>query len=206
MENRTLIVTRKQSAFARHAQLLGLNVVEMGRPSACLEQCAAIYWDILTMGDFIIRNKVKTLLLRAPKGCIRILDFNVREVTDSGLVKESLALCDILKIEKQTLLAVCRLLGIVTQDLFDSSFDLMAAFGIRTLILNHGDLGSHVLQDGIISEKWGYFSFDNCSVEEAQGAFTAAFFAASLGEERLFTECHRKAFNYLESMSRKRKT
>ena len=161
---------------------------------------------MLSTADFISRNRVKTLLLRAPKGCTRLLDFNVREVTDEGLARESLALCDVLKIERQTLLAVCRLLGIVSHDLFDSSFDLMAAFSIRTLILNHGDQGSHVFQDGIVSEKWGYFSFDNCSVEEAQGAFTAAFFVASLGEERLFTEWHWKAFNYLESMSRKRKT
>ena len=146
MENKVVLVTDIQSAFARHTQFLGLSVRDIREPATKDEQWEAIYWEQASMTDFVERNRIISHLLKAPKGCIRILDFNIRNIgtTEEQTIDKSLEYCDLLKIGKQEMLMLCNLFGIATKSIFDCSFEIMAHFDIKTLILNHGNRGCHV--------------------------------------------------------------
>lgn len=205
MNNRPIIIVQQQSAFARHAKLLGLSVEEIGSTpcnltSQQVEQCEALFWALSSMCHVFLRNRVMGMLLRVPKDCTRILDFNLQDVAfaDKNIIRESLSCSDMLILEKRDLTTVSQLLGLQSQSVFDMGFDLMAAFGIKTLILNHGIHGCHVFHGNAVSERFGHLNLSSCQVEEAEGAFAAAFYAASRNSKRLFSECHRMALDYLK--------
>lgn len=202
MDKRTIIVANRGSAFAHHARLLGLCVVEAGEPPGTPEQWGAIFWDMLSMDNIIVRNRVMTTLLKAPKTCTRILDFNLAsaDAASKDIVRQSLAHCDLLKTDEAALHSLCMLFGIDARYTFDSCSDLMAAFGMKTLILTHGRWGCHVFQGNAVSEKMGHLAFGKCTTEEAEGAFTAAYYNASREQGLPFTEYHRKALDYLTSL------
>ncbi|MBQ8712924.1 MAG: hypothetical protein IJ551_08955 [Prevotella sp.] len=206
MENRTIIATHSQSAFARHARKLGLCVMGMEEAPARWEQCEAVYWEMQAMRNIVDHNRMMGILLKVPKECVRIQDFSMRELgpADKDVVRRSLVQCNLLKIEERELSPLCHLLGLSSQSVFDCCFDLMAAFNIQTLILIHGKHGCHVFQGNVVSEKIGHISFGNCTIEEAEGAFTAAYYAASCEKGKLFTEYHRKALEYLEHVCKSR--
>ena len=172
---------------------------ELGEPAAEAVEWEAVYWQISSMCDFVERNRTLALLHKAPQGCTRMLDFNVRGVgvISEHTTTESLAHCDLLKIGKMEQQALCNLLGISTKSLFDSCFDLMARFAVKTLILTHAHFGCHVFHGSTVSEKWGHLSFGQCTTEEAEGAFMAAYLAAQREQGRLFTDCHRLALEYM---------
>lgn len=196
----TILVTHKQSAFARHAQLLGCSVSDLSETASSKEPCDALFWEMACMRDVVMRNKTIGALLKATKGCTRILDFNLDNIqpADQDIISESLACCDLLRIEKQDMLAVGKLLEVGAPYIFDSCFDLMARFDIKTLILNHSNHGCHVFQGNVVSEKRGQLTFGKHLVKEAEGAFTAAYYVASCKKDALFTEYHCKALNYLK--------
>ena len=200
MGNQVILVSRKQSAFARHSVLLGLTVSETRGAAPGEASWEAVQWEMSSMYDFVQRNSIISRLLKSPADCTRILDFNIAEadITDERIVNEALTYCDLLRIGSQQLPALCHFLGIATRSVFDSCFDLMAKFDIKTLILSHGNLGCHVFHGYAVSEKWGRLAFGNCTTEEAEGAFTAAYYAASRGEKKVFTDYHRQALAYLE--------
>ncbi|MBQ9204464.1 MAG: hypothetical protein IJ155_09515 [Prevotella sp.] len=204
MGDKVVLVTHKQSAFARHVKLLGHAVREIREPALQETEWEAIYWELSSMCDLVAWNSTSTCLLRAPGGCTRILDFDIKDIatTQERIVRESLTYCDLLKIGKQELSALCHLLGIVTKNLFDSCCDLMAMFSIETLILSHGESGCHIFRGNAISEKWGHLSYGDCTAEEAEGAFTAAYLIASQGQSRVFTDYHRQALEYLKRVCR----
>lgn len=204
MEDRVVLVAHKQSAFARHINLLGFALKEIKESAKKDNGWAAVYWDQASMSDFVERNKIVSHLLNTPVGCTRILDFNINGIgtTKERLIRESLTYCDLLRIGKEELSALCHLLGIATNSLFDSCFELMARFSIKTLIVSHGNFGSHVFHGNAVSEKWGHLSFGVCSKEEAERAFLAAYFAASQGPESVFTDYHKQALEYLKRVCR----
>lgn len=201
MEDRTVIVVQQHAPFAHYARLLGLCVEEVGegvRGTTSVEQCEALYWELSSIRSLVHLNIIKGLLLKVPHDCMRILNFNLKDVcpADVETLREPLAACDMLKLENRELQAVCELLGMRSQSVFDNGFGLMSAFGIKTLILCHDGSGCHVFHDNAVSEKWGYLTFGEKTAEEVEGAFMAAFYVALRGHKRLFTECHRMALDY----------
>ena len=211
MDNNIVIVTHKATSFANHVERLGMRAcIVRTKLSEIrgmeLSECAAIYWTMETMCHVKMRHVVRSLLLSIPTNSMRILDFNLKEMdgSKSHLVTESLMCCDMLKIDQDEFARVCKILGKTSPRTFDNGFELMRQFSIETLILTHGTWGCHVFHGSAVSEKWGMTGFGNWQSEEAESAFLAAYFVASRQSGRLFTECHRRALDYMRQVYEKK--
>lgn len=204
MRKKVVIVAKGATSFTRYLKEFGVDVYTVGEhPSdmqgAMLSECEAIYWDMATLVNPRTCHLVRSLLLSVPRTCERILDFNLKEPDAERLhlIKLSLKCCDLLKIDSREFVMVCNLLGLTSPHSFDNGFELMAHYHIKTLILTYGTRGCHVFHGSAVSEKWGMTTNVSHQSEEAESAFLAAFFVASQEPNRLFTECHRIAFDYM---------
>ena len=207
MDNCVVIVADQPTAIARYLEELGQKVFAVGRrPSdvqgELIAQCEAIYWDMTTVVNPYMRHLSRSLLLSVPKNCIRMLDFNLRGV-DTALqhvVMQSLKCCDLLKIDQPEFQQVCTMVGVYTGHLFDSGFELMARFGIKTLILTHDTRGCHVFHGNTVSEQWGTADLGSTQWAEAESAFLAAYYVASRQPGRPFSESHRMALDFMRQL------
>ena len=208
MSKKVVIVTKEAASFARYLKELGADIYTMEAQAsdiqgAVLAECGAIYWDMATIVNPHTRHLVRSLLLSVPRDCERILDFNLKDPDAESLhpVILSLKCCDILKIDNREFTKICLLLGLTSPNLFDNGFELMKRYQIKTLILTHGTRGCHVFHGNAISEKWGVAPDVSHLSKEGESAFLAAFYIASQEPNRLFTECHRIAFDYMRQQN-----
>lgn len=205
MDNRPVIVLQPQSPFARHARRLGFQVLaaqEDGADDVRVGECQVFHWDMASLRQPLLRSLVSDLLARVPADCTRILDFTLVDplVSDRPFVRTSLSCCDLLRIDIRQLPAVCRLMGLRSKYALDQGFELMSVFRIATLALSNGKQGCSVLHDNAVSEKRGHFPFGVLTAEEIDGAFIAAYYAASLQPGKGFSECHRQGFAYVAGL------
>ena len=205
MDDRAVIVVDGSTALARHLEQLGVKVYAVGSKlsevqGTVLAEGEAICWDMKAVVSPNMRSLMRRLLLSVPRDCIRILDFNLKDINEERLhlITLSLKCCDLLKIDVREFSGVCSLLGLVGTHVFDDGFELMKRFRIDTLVLTRGTRGCHVFHGNAVSEKWGYLPFADCTQEEAEGAFTAAYFAVSQESAKLFTDYHKQALDYLK--------
>jgi len=210
MDNKIVIVGNEATPFARYIKRLGMDVYVARRSRSGVEvteteDCEAIYWDMETIVRPRMRALARSLLLSVPKECVKILDFNLKEIDEERLrlVRLSLECCDLMKIDQREFSVLCDMLGLTSPHAFDNEFDLIGQFAIKTLILTHGSQGCHVFHGNAVSEKWGFEGMRVISCqppivdrqafqpEEAEGAFLASFYAASRLPGRRLAECHR---------------
>jgi fructokinase len=116
-----------------------------------------------------------------PEQSIKICDINLRGTFyDKQIIADSMQRCDILKINDEEIVEVCRLLGIDSSDKRRAALTLMGRYEIDILILTCGAKSSHIYCiDGTESTQ----KTPRVEVADTVGAgdsFTGAFIAALL--------------------------
>ena len=207
MDDRAVIVVDGSTALARHLEQLGVKVYAVGSKlsevqGTVLAEGEAICWDMKAVVSPNMRSLMRRLLLSVPRDCIRILDFNLKDINEERLhlITLSLKCCDLLKIDVREFSGVCSLLGLVGTHVFDDGFELMKRFRIDTLVLTRGTRGCHVFHGCSVSEKWGLAGLGDIQSEEAESAFLAAYYMASRQQGRSFSECHQIALDYMRRL------
>ncbi len=142
----------------------------------------AICFGTLAQRGADSRAAIRTLLAAAPADCLRILDVNLRcSFYTPSLIRESLCLADVLKINEEELEIMARVEGLPPQPQLAQARELGQRYGLRLLILTCGAIGSYVLGEG--GEVLSYLATPPVQVVDTVGAgdsFTATFIAALL--------------------------
>lgn len=135
MDNKIVIVGNEATPFARYIKRLGMDVYVARRSRSGVEvteteDCEAIYWDMETIVRPRMRALARSLLLSVPKECVKILDFNLKEIDEERqrLVRLSLECCDLMKIDQREFSVLCDMLGLTSPHAFDNEFDLIGQF------------------------------------------------------------------------------
>ena len=159
---------------------------------AAVAGAAVVCWGSLAQRNAVSRRTILALVDAAPVGCLRLFDINLRlNYYDERIVRDSLELADILKLNEDELPVVARVFGlegaaerVVAQ--------LVERFSLRYVVFTEGGRGSRVTAaDGRTS----YLATPRVEVADTVGAgdaFTATF-AASLMQGLPMEECHRRA-------------
>ncbi len=131
------------------------------------------------------RSAIRALLAAAPADSLRVLDVNLRcGFYTPALIRESLCLADVLKLNEEELELIARTEGLPPQPQLAQARELVQRYGLRLLILTCGALGSYVLGEG--GEVLSYLATPRVHVVDTVGAgdsFTACFLAALLRGE-----------------------
>lgn len=138
------------------------------------------------------RESIRSFIAAMPAGAMKVFDINLRQHYYSPeLLRESLDLCNILKINDDELEIISTMFGVEGDD-EKRARAIMERFGLRALILTCGTRGSYVFASG------GQTSFLPTPVVEvvdtvgAGDSFTGAFVASALAG-RSIAEAHRRA-------------
>lgn len=98
------------------------------------------------------RDTIRKFLRSVPESCLKVFDINLRQhFYNERIIRDSLQLCDILKINDEELAVVADMLGYggLEQDVVCGH--LRKDFGLQMLILTCGIHGSHIYYDGGVS-------------------------------------------------------
>lgn len=113
------------------------------------EQAAAVYFGTLAQRNPAGRHALRRFLDALPPDAVRIFDINLREpFYTEATVRESLHLCDILKMNLSELAAVRDFLGWPEEEAETSCRRLQQRYGLTHVVLTMGKAGSLVLNEG----------------------------------------------------------
>lgn len=160
------------------------NVAWDNIPFTSEMEALAVRADAVCFGSLVQRMKSRESVLsfiRAMRpSALKVFDINLRQhYYDSEVLRESLTLADILKINDEEIRIVADLFDFGAEDDVSVCRSLISAFDLRLVILTKGEDGSVVVtRDEIIAQQAG-----KVSVVDTVGAgdsFTAAFIVAYL--------------------------
>jgi fructokinase len=145
------------------------------------KNCQAVCWGTLSQRAQQSRETINKFIDSTPEDCIKIFDINLRQKFYSKeIIEESLCRCNILKINDEEIVEVCRLIGIEMPTQRMMALRLMERYEIDMLILTCGTEGSYIYcMDGTES----FLPTPKVKVADTVGAgdsFTGAFIAALL--------------------------
>lgn len=154
--------------------------------------CQAVCFGSLAQRNTVSRSTIRKFIESTPGDCIRIFDINLRQhFYNAGIIRDSLGLCDILKINDEEAVLVSRLLGYDNCDAPGVCQRIMEDFSLTMAILTCGAHGSHVFtHDGT-----SFMATPRVTVADTVGAgdsFTGSFCAAILRGLPV-AEAHKKA-------------
>ena len=141
----------------------------------------AVCYGTLAQRNTTSRATINAFIDTMPEQSIKICDINLRGTFyDKQVIVDSMQRCDILKINDEEIVEVCRLLGIDSTDQRRAALTLMGRYEIDILILTCGAKSSHIYCiDGTESTQ----RTPHVEVADTVGAgdsFTGAFIAMLL--------------------------
>lgn len=141
----------------------------------------AVCYGTLAQRNTTSRQTIEAFIAAMPADGIKICDINLRGTFYSKeVIESSMRACDILKINDEEIVEVCRLLGAEFPTQRMSALNLMSRYEIDMLILTCGTEGSYIFcMDGTES----FLPTPKVKVADTVGAgdsFTGAFIAALL--------------------------
>lgn len=156
-------------------------------------RCRAVCWGSLAQRAAVSRQTIRTFIASLPPRCLKIFDINLRQhFFTPEILQESMACCDILKINDEEMDVVRRLFGIPSPDVQGACHALLRRFRLQALVLTCGAEGSHVFT---AQGAHTFRATPRVRVADTVGAgdsFTAAF-AAALLRGKSAAEAHRIA-------------
>lgn len=111
----------------------------------------------------------------------KIFDVNLRQsFYTKEILCQSMEKCNVLKINDEELIAICKLFGYSDIDFENECWNLLKKYNLKILILTCGSKGSHVFTS---DQYYSYIKTPKVNVADTVGAgdsFTAAFISAIL--------------------------
>lgn len=141
----------------------------------------AVCYGTLAQRNTTSRQTIESFIEAMPAESIKICDINLRGTFyNKEVIESSMRKCDILKINDEEIVEVCRLLGMESATQRMAALSLMGRYEIDMLILTCGTEGSYIFcMDGTES----FLPTPKVEVADTVGAgdsFTGAFIAALL--------------------------
>lgn len=156
------------------------------------QHTSAVCFGSLAQRSAESRATVRSFLSAMPEGALKIFDINLRQnFYTRELLLESMAACNILKINDEELVTLGRLLGLSGLDMQNNCWLLLGRFDLDVLVLTCGVNGSYVFTKGHVS----FRETPKVEVADTVGAgdsFTGAFVAGLLSGKPI-EEIHRVA-------------
>ena len=157
------------------------NIPFTAELEALARNTIAVCFGTLAQRNSVSRQTIEKFIATMPAEGIKICDINLRGTFYSKeVVESSMRACDILKINDEEIIEVCRLLGIEMPTQRMMALRLMERYEIDMLILTCGTEGSYIYcMDGTES----FLPTPKVKVADTVGAgdsFTGAFIAALL--------------------------
>lgn len=154
--------------------------------------CRAVCFGSLAQRNAVSRNTIRKFIESTPSGCIRIFDINLRQnFYTSNVIRDSLELCNILKINDEEIMLVSRMFNYDSSNIENVCRTIMEDFSLEMVILTCGTKGSYIFTKGGVS----FMPTPKVNVADTVGAgdsFTGSFCAAILRGLPV-TEAHKKA-------------
>lgn len=154
--------------------------------------CRAVCFGSLAQRNAVSRNTIRKFIESTPSGCIRIFDINLRQnFYTSNVIRDSLELCNILKINDEEIILVSRMFNYDSSNIENVCRTIMEDFSLEMVILTCGTKGSYIFTKGGVS----FMPTPKVNVADTVGAgdsFTGSFCAAILRGLPV-AEAHKKA-------------
>lgn len=142
--------------------------------------CRAVCFGSLAQRNAVSRNTIRKFIESTPSGCIRIFDINLRQnFYTSNVIRDSLELCNILKINDEEIMLVSRMFNYDSSNIENVCRTIMEDFSLEMVILTCGTKGSYIFTKGGVS----FMPTPKVNVADTVGAgdsFTGSFCAAIL--------------------------
>ncbi len=132
------------------------------------------------------RNAIRSFLGAVPDACLIVFDVNLRQsFYDAGIIRASLQLSDVCKLNEQELPIVAELLGVRVTDALDTARRIIDAFGLRCMAVTRGGRGSVLMtQDDAVDHPG--FAVTVRDTVGAGDAFAAGLIHGLLHRKSLF--------------------
>ena len=154
--------------------------------------CRAVCFGSLAQRNAVSRNTIRKFIESTPDGCIRIFDINLRQnFYTSNVIRDSLELCNILKINDEEIMLVSRMFNYDSSNIENVCRTIMEDFSLEMVILTCGTKGSYIFTKDDVS----FMPTPKVNVADTVGAgdsFTGSFCAAILRGLPV-AEAHKKA-------------
>lgn len=154
--------------------------------------CQAVCFGSLAQRNTVSRSTIRKFIESTPDGCIRIFDINLRQnFYTSNVIRDSLELCNILKINDEEIMLVSRMFNYDSSNIENVCRTIMEDFSLEMVILTCGTKGSYIFTKGGVS----FMPTPKVNVADTVGAgdsFTGSFCAAILRGLPV-AEAHKKA-------------
>ena len=161
---------------------------------AAAKRAQVVCFGTLAQRNSVSRNTIQQFLKATPKDCLKVLDINLRQnFYTKDIIRESVAACDILKINDEELITIGRLFGYPGLDIENKCWLILGKYNLKMLIVTCGINGSYVFGPAVKS----FIETPHVEVADTVGAgdsFTASFCAALLAGKTL-EEAHQLAVN-----------
>lgn len=154
--------------------------------------CRAVCFGSLAQRNAVSRSTIRKFIESTPSGCIRIFDINLRQnFYTSNVIRDSLELCNILKINDEEIMLVSRMFNYDSSNIENVCRTIMEDFSLEMVILTCGTKGSYIFTKDDVS----FMPTPKVNVADTVGAgdsFTGSFCAAILRGLPV-AEAHKKA-------------
>ena len=152
----------------------------------------AVCFGSLAQRNSTSRETIQRFLAATPKDCLKIFDINLRQnFYTKEIIQESIAACDILKINDEELVTIGRLFGYPGLDMENKCWLILGKYNLKMLVLTCGVNGSYVFAPATKS----FQETPTVEIADTVGAgdsFTATFCAATLAGKSI-KEAHKLA-------------
>ena len=159
---------------------------------AIAARCRAVCFGSLAQRSPVSRETIRRFLKTVPGECLKVFDINLRQhFYSEDIIRDSLHLCDILKINDEELVTVAGMLGYAGLEQGVVCGHLRKDFGLQMVILTCGINGSYIYYDGGMS----FLNTPDSEVVDTVGAgdsFGGAFVRSILSGKSV-PEAHRIA-------------
>ena len=140
----------------------------------------AVCWGSLAQRNVVSRETIRRFVHATPEESLRIFDINLRQTFyTKEIIKESLKLCNVLKINDEELVSIGRMFGYLGLDMENKCWLILGKYNLNMLVLTCGVNGSYVFTPGCMS----FQETPKVEVADTVGAgdsFTGSFCAAIL--------------------------
>lgn len=159
------------------------------------QKTSVVCFGTLAQRNIISRETINQFLdtMTNEENIYKIFDVNLRQsFYTKEILCQSMEKCNVLKINDEELIAICKLFGYSDIDFENECWNLLKRYNLKILILTCGSKGSHVFTS---DQHYSYIKTPKVNVADTVGAgdsFTAAFISAILQGKNII-EAHQLA-------------